>query len=107
MSRWCLSQRSASSGFIRLAFPGKKKYTGFRNTKLCKKTDELYLGVPGFSVRLFLRSGAKLEEQLEFSLELADVDASLGLFTLEGTDSGGVWLSTTTSIAPNINDRIL
>lgn len=41
-------------------------------------------------MRLFLRSGGKLEEQLEFSLELVDVDASLGLFTLEGTDSGGV-----------------
>lgn len=47
---------------------------------------------------LFLRSGTKLEEQLEFSLELADVDVSLGLLFLEGTEPDRDRVST--SIAP-------
>lgn len=60
-----------------------------------------YLDGPALSVRLFLRSGTKLEELFEFSFEVAGVDALLALLTLGATDSGGLWLSTTTSIAPS------
>lgn len=40
-------------------------------------------------MRLFLRSGTKLNELLEFSFELADVDGSLVLLTLAETGTGG------------------
>lgn len=64
-----------------------------------------YLEGPGFSLRLFLRSGTKLEELFEFSLDVSGVESLLGSLTLGATDSGGVWLSTTTSIAPANNDK--
>jgi hypothetical protein len=53
-----------------------------------------------------LRSGTKLEELFEFSLEVTGVESLLGLFTSAPTDSGGVWLSTTTSITPAKKRRI-
>ena len=59
-----------------------------------------YLDGPGFSARLFLRSGTKLVELFEFSLELAEFDVSLGLTTLAGTVIGGFCFSTTTPVAP-------
>lgn len=50
----------------------------------------LYLDGPALSVRLFLRSSTKLEELLEFSFEVAGVDALLALLALRATDSGGL-----------------
>jgi hypothetical protein len=49
-----------------------------------------YLEGPGFSLRLFLRSGTKLEELFEFSLDVSGVESLLGSLTLGATDSGGV-----------------